>query len=218
LIPDAEPIPVPPASQTGRPPQLVTVVAEDGWNLQWPRPVVSWRQLYGVDGPAARPPLSDDAIRAERLTPGEPFGLLGSSSLLWGDTAASHGRYWEDRDPFNTGDEAPFRWVRQGGDAGVYRDDDVWAVRILLQLPSTDRTYPNNGRKLYVTGGERMRILGEIPVRKPGAPCGIELLVLTPVLDFQSVNPAELSLVVGDQDESQRQRVGRNHHVVGTNG
>lgn len=169
LIPDAAAIPVPPATQPGRPPQLVTVVAEDGWNLQWPRPVVSWRQLYGVDGPAARPPLSDDAIRAERLTPGEPFGLLGSASLLWRDTAPSLGRYWEDRDPFNTGDEAPFRWVRQGSDAGVYGDDDVWAVRILLQLPSTDRTYPSNGRNFYVVGGERMRVLGEIPVRKAGA-------------------------------------------------
>src|SRR5215203_2448381 len=169
LIPDAAPIPAPPASQPGRPPQLVTVVAEDGFNLQWPRPVVSWRQLYGVDGPAARPALSDAAIRAERLTPGEPFGLLGSSSLLWRDTAASAGRFWEDRDPFNTGDEAPYRWVRQGGDAGVYRDDEVWAVRILLQLPATDRSYPNNGRRFYVAGGERMRILGEIPVRKPGA-------------------------------------------------
>lgn len=170
ILPDGAPIPMPPASQPGRPPQLVTVVAEDGWNLQWPRPVVSWRQLYGVDGPAARPPLSDAAIRAENLTPGEPFGLLGSASLLWRDTAASLGRYWEDRDPFNTGDDAPFRWIRQGGDAGVYGDNDVWAVRVLLQLPSTDRTYPNNGRKFNVTGGERMRILGEIPVRKPGAP------------------------------------------------
>ena len=80
---------MPPRGQPGRPPQLVTVLAEDGFNLQWPRPVVSWRQLYGVDGPAARPALSDAAIRAERLTPGEPFGLLGSSSLLWRDTAAS---------------------------------------------------------------------------------------------------------------------------------
>jgi len=169
LIPDGEPVPVPPAGQPGRPPQLVTVVAEDGFNLQWPRPVVSWRQLYGADGPASRPEPSDDAIRAERLTPGEPFGLIGSASLLWRDTRASLGRWWEDRDPFNTGDEAPFRWVRQGGDAGVYRDDDVWAVRVLMQLPATDRSYPNNGRKFYVAGGERMRILGEIPVRKPGA-------------------------------------------------
>jgi hypothetical protein len=169
LIPDGRPVPVPPAGQPGRPPQLVTVVAEDGYNLQWPRPVVSWRQLYGVAGPASRPELADDAVRAERLTPGEPFGLIGSASLLWRDTAASLGHYWEDRDPFNTGDEAPFRWLRQGSDAGVYSDDDVWAVRVLLQIPDTDRTYPNGRRKFRSAGGERLRILGEIPVRKPGA-------------------------------------------------
>jgi len=169
LIADGEPVPIPPESVPGRPPQLVTVVAEDGYNLQWPRPVVSWRQLYGVAGPAGWPELSDVKIRAERLTPGEPFGLIGSSSLLWRDTAASVGRFFEDRDPFNTGDEAPFRWVRQGSDAGIYGDDDVWAVRVLAQAPSTDRSYPNNGRKFFVVGGERMRILGEIPVRKPGA-------------------------------------------------
>jgi hypothetical protein len=169
LLPDGAPVPVPPAGQPGRPPQLVTVVAEDGFNLQWPRPVVTWRQLYGVDGPAARPELTDEAIRAERLTPGEPFGLLGSSSLLWRDTAPSLGRYWDDRDPFNTGDFAPYRWVRQGTDAGIYQDGDVWAVRVLLQLPATDRSYPANRRNFYAVGGERMRILGEIPVRKPGA-------------------------------------------------
>jgi hypothetical protein len=170
LLPDGAPIPVPPAGQPGRPPQLLTVVAEDGFNLQWPRPVVTWLQLYGVAGPAARPERTDEAIRADRLTPGEPFGLLGSSSMLWRDTAPSLGHFWEDRDPFNTGDFAPYRWVRQGTDAGIYQDDDVWAVRLLLQLPATDRSYPDNRRNFYVVGGERMRILGEIPVRKPGAP------------------------------------------------
>ncbi|HWM94124.1 MAG TPA: hypothetical protein VN493_25425 [Thermoanaerobaculia bacterium] len=170
LLPDAEPVPVPPAGQPGRPPQLVTVLAEDGYNLQWPRPVVSWKQLYGVDGPASWPDLTDAQVREERLTPGEPFGLIGSSSLLWRDTEPALGRFWEDRDPFNTGDEAPNRWIRQGGDAGIYGDDEVWAVRVLLQVPATDRSYPDNGRKFAVVGGERMRILGEVPVRKPGAP------------------------------------------------
>lgn len=169
LIPDGEPIPVPPAGQPGRPSQLVTVLAEDGYNLQWPRPAVPFRRLYGVAQPAARPALTDEQIRAERLTPGEPFGLLGSSSLLWRDTTPSPGRYQEDRDPFNTGDEAPFRWVRQGSDAGLYRDEDVYAVRILMLSPSTDRTYPNGRAGFFAVGGERVRILGEIPVRKTGA-------------------------------------------------
>jgi hypothetical protein len=169
LLPDGAPIPTPPASQPGRPPQLVTVLAEDGYNLQWPRPVISWQQLYGVPGPASRPEISDAEIRAERLTPGEPFGLIGSSSLLWRDTAPSLGRYQEDRDPFNTGAEGPFRWVRQGSDAGVYGDDDVWAVRVLMLAPATDRTYPDGGPRFSAVGGERLRILGEIPVRKAGA-------------------------------------------------
>jgi hypothetical protein len=170
LLPDGAPIPVPPAGQPGRPPQLLTVLAEDGYNLAWPRPAVSWQQLYGVAGPAAWNDSTDAQIRAERLTPGEPFGLLGSSSLLWRDTLASHGRDQDDRDPFNDGSESPFRWVRQGSDAGIYGDDDVWAVRVLLFEPSTDRTYPDGDRRFWAAGGERMRILGEIPVRKPGAP------------------------------------------------
>jgi hypothetical protein len=170
LLPDAQPLAVPPAGVPGRPPGLVTVVAEDGYNLQWPRPVVSWQQLYGVAGPAGWPELTDEEIREEGLTPGEPFGLIGSASMLWRDTVASLGRYFEDRDPYNTGDEAPFRWTRQGADAGVYQDADVWAVRVLMLEPATDRTYPDNDRNFFAVGGERLRILGEVAVRKAGAP------------------------------------------------
>jgi hypothetical protein len=169
LLPDGEPVPVPPAGQPGRPPGLVTVLAEDGFNLQWPRPVVSWSQLYGVTGPASWPEGSA-AGRALGLPPGAPFGVLGSASLLWRDTAPSLGRFFADRDPFNSGSEAPFHWVRQGSDAGIYGDDDVHAVRILLQEPATDRTYPDGAPRFWAAGGERLRILGEIAVRKPNAP------------------------------------------------
>lgn len=170
LLPDGEPVPTPPASRPGRPPGLVTVLAEDGFNLQWPRPVVSWQALYGVAAPAPQPEPTDAAVRALGLVPGEPFGLAGSASLLWRDTAPAAGPFFDDADPFNTGSEAPPRWVRQGGDAGIYSDDDVWAVRVLALEPATDRTYPNGGPRFVVAGNERLRILGEVPVRKPGAP------------------------------------------------
>lgn len=170
LLPDGAPIPVPSAAQPGRPPQLVTVLAEPGYNLAWPRPVVTWRQLYGIDAPPRLPEATDAAIAADRLKPGEPFGLLGSSSLLWRDTAPALGLYESDRDPFNSASENPPHWVRQGADAGVYGDDDVYAVRILVQQAQTDRTYPDNRAGFSVVGGERMRILGEIPVRKAGNP------------------------------------------------
>jgi hypothetical protein len=170
LLPDGAPIATPPPDLPGRPPGLVEILAEPGFNLQWPRPVVSYRQLYGVDAPALLAEPTDAAIAAERLVPGQPFGLLGSSSLLWRDTEGAFGPYLADRDPFNEPEQNPPRWTRQGADAGVYGDDDVVAVRILLQQAQTDRSYPNGGPRFWVVGGERMRILGEIPVRKAGHP------------------------------------------------
>jgi hydrazine synthase alpha subunit-like protein len=174
LLPDGAPIPVPSAGQPGRPPQLLTVLAEDGFNLQWPRPVVTYQQLYGIVEPAGWPALDDDEVAEEDLVPGEPFGLIGSSSLLWRDTEPALGQFQPDRDPFNTTREFLYGWVHQGADAGVYADDDVYAVRILMQQAQTDRLYPNNGPEYEVVGGERMRILGELPVRGPlsGKPGG----------------------------------------------
>jgi hypothetical protein len=175
LLPDGAPIPVPPASSPGRPPQLVTVVAEAGYNLQWPRPLVPYQQLYGVPEPAGWPELADGEVTAEGLVPGEPFGLVGSSSLLWRDTEPAQSLPWQpDRDPWNETRESQYGWIHQGADAGIYSDDDVYAIRILMQQAQSDRTYPNNGSRFDVVGGERMRILGEIPVRGAlsGKPAG----------------------------------------------
>jgi hypothetical protein len=171
-LPDGQAIPTPSANIPGRPPELKTVLAEDGYNLQWPRPVVTYQQLYGIAEPAAWPELSDSQISAERLTPGEPFGLVGSSSMTWRDTEQARSPYGfiTDRDPFNQTGEQLYRWLHQGADAGLYADNDVYAVRVLSQQSQTDRSYPDNVSGFYVVGGERMRILGEIPVRKPGSP------------------------------------------------
>lgn len=172
LLPDAQAIPVPPAGTPGRPPQLQTIVAETASNLQWPRPVVTYQQLYGVAEPALWTELTDSAISAEHLTPGEPFGRVGSSSLIWRDTlqARSPFNYLTDRDPFNYTAEQLYRWVHQGADDGIYTDNDIYALRVLTQQAQTDRSYPDNQSQFFVVGGERMRILGEIPVRKVGNP------------------------------------------------
>jgi hypothetical protein len=193
LLPDGAAIPIPPAGTPGRPPQLVSVLAEDGFNLQWPRPVVRYRDLFGVDEPAAWPQLQDSEIAAEGMTPGEPFGEIGTSSLIWRDTEPAQALSWQpDRDPFNESREFQYGWIHQGADAGVYGDDDLWAVRILMQQAQTDRSYPDNGANFSVVGGERMRILGEVPVRgpdsgKPGSPT-------TPLPDGRTV--ADTSFLV----------------------
>ncbi len=172
ILPDGAAIPVPASSVAGRPPQLQTILAEDSYNLQWPRPVVTYQQLYGVAEPATWHELNDGDISAEHLVPGEPFGRIGTSSMTWRDTeqALSPFSYITDRDPFNQTSEQLYRWVHQGGDAGIYSDNDIYAVRVLTQQAQTDRSYPDTQSQFYVVGGERMRILGEVPVRKAGNP------------------------------------------------
>jgi hypothetical protein len=58
-------------------------------------------------------------------------------------------------------------WNVQGADAGFYRNDDIHAIRILLLEPNTQREGgPKAGTRFYNHAHERMRILGEFPVRK----------------------------------------------------
>src|SRR5205085_964503 len=62
-------------------------------------------------------------------------------------------------------------WHNQGGDAGLYSNDDIHAVRILVMEPTTDRNRgPRSGRLFHSHAQERLRILGEIPVRKFPSP------------------------------------------------
>jgi len=182
LIPDGETVAIPAACANGpaagcppgMPPGLVRVLAEDGHNLQWPRPLVPYSALYGIDAPATPTPLDDDAIRDEGLVPGEPFGLIGSSALIWRDTRPARSSVFADRDPFNPFNwDFSWSWVAQGTDAGRYADDELHAVRVLLQEPLSDLAYPDNNLQHITHGRERLRILGEIPVRgalsgKPG--------------------------------------------------
>src|SRR2546423_7708164 len=63
----------------------------------------------------------------------------------------------------------PLNWHNQGAEAGLYTNDDIHAVRILAMEPTTDRKGANSGRRYYNHAGERLRVLGEVPLRKFGA-------------------------------------------------
>ena len=57
--------------------------------------------------------------------------------------------------------------MNQGSDAGRYSNDDIHAVRVLAMEPTTDRNRgPKSGRQFYSHAQERLRVLGEIPLRK----------------------------------------------------
>src|SRR6516162_3454046 len=57
-------------------------------------------------------------------------------------------------------------WSQQGADAGLYTNDDIHAIRILALEPASLAV----AGRFYNVAHERMRILGEIPVRKFGEP------------------------------------------------
>lgn len=156
------------ADGTALPSNLQKILNDPNYNEQWSRPVVPYAQIFaGRAQPNVLPNFQN--VNNDGLPDNTPFGLIGSSSLIWRDTNPRLGPPWApDPDPFNASHDALSAWQHQGADAGIYTDNDIYAVRILGLLPQTDRSYPNNGRAFSNVGDERLRILGELPVRHEG--------------------------------------------------
>jgi hypothetical protein len=131
-------------------------------------------RLYGVDEPKRLAALANDGKLSKHLPEGTPFGLVGTSSLYKRESypygVVKPGKvtaeFAGDKDPTGyRGHDTSNNWVVQGSDAGLYSNDDIHAVRILALEP-TSETQPKSGRTFYNHAKERLRILGEIPVRK----------------------------------------------------
>jgi uncharacterized protein (TIGR03437 family) len=145
------------------PTELVLIKNDPRYHELWPRAVVPYQQIYGVPAPDDLPKMANDGKHDSRLSEGTPLALVGSASLISRDTKPFYG------DPFfqhwNNGNR---NWTFQGADAGVYSDNDIYAVRVLAMQPTSDLRYPDNYRGFTSNFNERIRILGEIPVRKDG--------------------------------------------------
>lgn len=146
-----------------RPEDLVLIKNDPRWNEQWPRAVVPYSRIYGREAPNTIPDLPNDGTEDRQLAEGTPLALIGSASLISRDTRPFRGDRFYPHE--NNGDR---NWTFQGSDAGVYGDDDIYAIRLLALQGITDRTYPNNGGGFASNFSERVRILGEVAVRKEG--------------------------------------------------
>jgi hypothetical protein len=180
------------------PAELLLIKNDPEYNECWPRAVVPYRRIYGIAEPRNLPRLANDGSRSPLLPEGTPFGLVGSASLYKresypngsvpaGKTTATYAGGndpWKGLDPFTShGNGPPINWHNQGADAGLYTNDDIHAIRILVQEPTTDRNRgPKSGRLFFNHASERMRILGEIPVRKILSPRETKL-------GLQSIDP-----------------------------
>jgi hypothetical protein len=174
LIKDGKPI--------DEPVHMLLVKNDPKFNEQWPRAVVSYERIYGVKEPARVDPIANDGKLSKHLPEGTPFGLVGASSLYKRESApkgvvppghvtavpADVDRWgYGGLDHFNSTDESHGNWMNQGADAGRYSNDDIHAIRVLAMEPTTDRNRgPKGGRQFFNHAKERLRILGEIPVRK----------------------------------------------------
>jgi hypothetical protein len=166
------------------PGQMLLIKTDPKFNAQWPRALVPYRRVHGIDEPKKLPTLANDGSPSKHLPAGTPFGLVGTASFYKREsypnglvkpgtvTAAFAGGTdatgYEDLDPFNTtADGVSLNWFNQGADAGRYSNGDIHAVRVLAMEPTTDRNRgPNSGRTFRSHASERLRILGEIPLRK----------------------------------------------------
>jgi hypothetical protein len=163
------------------PGQLLLIKNDPNYNEQWPRAVVPYQRIYGMKEPKLLAPLANNGKKSPYLPEGTPFGLVGTSSLYKREsypngvvppgkvtaTYAGGNDPWKGLDAFTShGNGMPLNWHNQGGDAGLYDNEDIVAIRILIQEPTTDRKGgPKAGRQFYSHAKERLRILGEIPVR-----------------------------------------------------
>jgi hypothetical protein len=153
------------------PGEMLLIKNDPKYNEQWPRPLVPYKRIYGIDEPARLPVVGNDGKWSKHLPEGTPFGLVGSSSLYKRESfprgLVPKGSVTATGDPYNAFSysmQSPFNWGGQGSDAGIYQNSDIHAIRILAMEPAT---VPIAAR-LFNHARERLRILGEIPVRKFG--------------------------------------------------
>ncbi|QDU98521.1 HzsA-related protein [Lignipirellula cremea] len=170
------------AEATTEPGQMLLIKNDPKYNEQWPRPLVSYQRVYGVAEPKnlsrKTPPQ-----HAEQLPPGTPFGLVGTSSFYKRESAPMgqvepgsvtstfpknyRGQSWNPYDSEFTG--TIWNWQGQGSDAGRYDNSDIHAVRILAFEPNASTKAAGNryGYPAFSNHAmERLRILGEVPLRK----------------------------------------------------
>jgi mono/diheme cytochrome c family protein len=164
------------------PAKMRLIKNDPGYNECWPRAVVSYERIYGVKEPKHLAHIANDGKFSKQLPESTPFGLVGTSSFYKresypnggvpekGVTAGFVGKNndpWKGLDAFTShGNGTPHNWHNQGADAGLYTNEQIHAVRVLAMEPTTDRRGADSGRRYYNHAGERLRVLGEIPLRK----------------------------------------------------
>lgn len=163
---------VPDGAVMAGPQDLVPIKNDPAYNEAWPRALVPYSAVHGVAEPVEIPWLPNDGTVHEELPAGTPFGLVGASSVYKRESFPGWVTPWSDTfdglDAFNTSENGQSsNWFVQGAEAGRYANADIWAIRLLAMEANSHRSYgPQEGKHFSSHAEERLRILGEIPLRK----------------------------------------------------
>lgn len=156
------------------PSQLIKIKDDPNYNEIWPRAVVPYKTIFGQNTP--------DIDSKIKNTAGSVTSIIGTSSMYNRESKGSE-------DPFQSSkgrEQHDGNWTIQGADAGVYSNDDIYAVRI-VGTPAKPFTkpigkYKNRKRwniiKPYLLDarlddvvarygsfhGEKWEVLGEFPL------------------------------------------------------
>jgi hypothetical protein len=163
------------------PSKMLLVKNDSKYQELWPRALLPYKRVHGI----AEPPRlvhRNDGKQSPHLPEGTPFGLVGTSSLYKREsypngivppgsvTAVSANpkdrkQLWRELAVSRFG--FPGNWGEQGTDAGLYESSDIWGIRILVLEPVSDVVHRKHHHfALGSNSEERIRILGEFPVRK----------------------------------------------------
>lgn len=192
-----------------KPNDLVLIKNDSAFNEIWPRAVVTYKAVYGVDEPTRLPTNPNDGSKSASLPAGTPYGIVGTASVFQRESFPGiPGRIsYDGLDPFADSDGSS-NWQWQGSDAGLYTNDEIGAMRIVA-LEGRSARGPSTWR--VPIAQERMRILGEVPINADGSfaakipadtPFTFQLLdkggrVLTMAQTWHQVRPGEVRVDCG---------------------
>lgn len=175
---------VPTGATTYSPGQTYLIVPDDGTHfVYWPRALTSYQTLCGMAQPKQLAPLANDGSVDKNLPAGTPYALVGTSSFYKREAfpggviqpgsvtstyADPKARWWSyASQTANAWYQSKWNFSGQGAECGPFDNSKIHALRILAQEPTTSYLQAGSQHPWNQVGfKERLRILGEIPLRK----------------------------------------------------
>lgn len=173
--------------------QLIKIKDDPLYNEIWPKPVLSYEALYGVQKPTVLP----STLGHQKIKTAQAVGIVGTASMYNRQSSSTNNDTDEDKlanddqgSVFQSSSSREIHkgdWTIQGTDVGVYQNSDIYGVRI-ISTPSKPFTkvinrysaesarwgniqpYLIDNRLSRVVArygsyhGERWEILGEFPL------------------------------------------------------